>query len=134
MGFRPGKKTSKKICARASARYIANDLQHQRRHFNSTGERAIAALLVALILFIDVMAACPALHELIHHDADEPGHECAVTMFAHGQVESVTVDVPPAPPTAAIEVAPRIFFSVFRPVIQCLPPGRGPPAVSSPTV
>ena len=50
------------------------------------GKAALAALLAGIVLFLDAMAACPALHELIHHDADQPGHECAVTMFMHGKV------------------------------------------------
>jgi len=50
------------------------------------GKAALAALLSGTILFLDSMAVCLALHELIHHDADKPGHECAVTIFAHGKV------------------------------------------------
>lgn len=42
------------------------------------GKAALAALLVGIILFLDAMAACFALHELIHKDVDKPGHECAV--------------------------------------------------------
>jgi hypothetical protein len=80
------------------------------------------------------MAACPALHELIHKDADKAGHECAVTMFAHGKVESATVEVPAIVPTASIESAPQIEFSVFNAAIKYLPQGRAPPIVSSPQV
>jgi hypothetical protein len=80
------------------------------------------------------MAACPALHELIHNDADKAGHECAVTMFAHGKVESATVEIPAIVPTASIESVPQIEFSVFSAAIEYLPQGRAPPAVSSPQV
>jgi predicted transcriptional regulator len=68
----------------------------------------------------------------IHHG--KAGHECAVTMFAHGKVESATVEVPAIVAAASIESAPQIEFSVFSAVIETLPPGRGPPAVSSPQV
>jgi len=98
------------------------------------GKAALAALLVGTILFLDAMAACPALHELIHHDADKPGHECAVTMFMHGKVESATVEVPVIIAASQIEPAPQIEFSIFSPAIENLPQGRAPPAVSSPQV
>lgn len=114
--------------------YIAAALQKQRRHFNPFGKSAIAGLLVVLILFLNAMAACPALHELIHKDADQPGHECAVTIFAHGKVEAATVDVSVPAATVLITVEPRFEFSVFSPAIKNLPQGRAPPAVSSPQV
>jgi hypothetical protein len=95
------------------------------------GKAALAALLVGMVLLLDAMAACPALHELIHQDADKPGHECAVTMFAHGKVESATVEAPAIVPAASIESAPQIESSVFSTAIENLPPGRAPPAVIS---
>ena len=64
---------------------------------------ALAALLVGMVLFLDAMAASPALHQLIHKDANKAGHECAVTMFAHGKVESATVDVPSRSDSVPIE-------------------------------
>jgi len=87
-----------------------------------------------MVLLLDAMAASPALHELIHQDANKAGHECAATMFAHGKVESATVEVPTVVPAALIESTPQIEFSVFTTAIENLPPGRGPPAVSSPQV
>ena len=93
------------------------------------GKAALAALLVGLILFLDAMAVCPALHELVHHDADKPGHECAVTMFAHGKVAAATVDVPLTVPTVSIETEPHIEFFVFSTAIEYLPQGRAPPAL-----
>ena len=105
-------------------------MKNGRRHIHH-GKAALAALLVGVILFLDAMAACPALHELIHKDADKAGHECAVTMFAHGKVESATVEVPAIVPAASIESAPQIEFSVFSTTIDNLPPGRAPPAIIS---
>jgi hypothetical protein len=95
------------------------------------GKAALAALLVGMILFLDAMAASPALHELIHKDADKAGHECAVTMFAHGKVESATVEVPAIVPAASTESAPQIEFSVFSTAVEYLPQGRAPPVVIS---
>ena len=105
-----------------------------KNRFFQFGKSSLAASLVGMILLLNAMAACPALHELIHKDADKAGHECAVTMFAHGKVESATVEVPAIVPSASIESAPQIVFSVFSAAIENLPLGRAPPAVSSPQV
>lgn len=82
-----------------------------------------------MVLLLNAMAACPALHELIHKDADKPGHECAVTMFAHGKVESATIGIPAIVPAASIESTPQVEFSVFSTAIENLPLGRAPPAI-----
>ncbi len=106
-------------------------MRSAKQHFKPFGKSAVAVLLIGMILLLDAMAACPALHELIHKDADKPGHECAVTMFAHGKVESATVETPAILPTASIEGAPQIEFSVFSAATENLPQGRAPPAVIS---
>jgi hypothetical protein len=93
------------------------------------GKAAIGSLLVGMILFLDAMAACPTLHELIHHDADKPGHECAVTMFAQGKVESASVDVTQPAPTVSIEMEHRFESFVFSTAIENLPQSRAPPAL-----
>jgi hypothetical protein len=102
-----------------------------KNRFYQSGKSTLAALLIGLILLLNAMAACPALHELIHKDADKADHECAVTMFAHGKVESAGVDVPVLVATIPIEAAPQIEFSVFSVAIEYLPQGRAPPAVIS---
>jgi hypothetical protein len=86
-------------------------------------------LLVALVLLLNAMAACPELHELIHKDADSTEHHCAVTMFAHGQVDTATVEVSAVTPAVSVEITPQISFSVFSTGIENLPPGRAPPAI-----
>jgi hypothetical protein len=53
--------------------------------------KAAAVLLCAFVLFIAALAASPSLHEWLHHDANEAGHECAVTLFLHGQVDATTL-------------------------------------------
>src|SRR5664279_6231305 len=50
-------------------------------------QRVVAIGCVAAVFILAVLAASPQLHELIHPDAQGPGHECAVTLFIHG-VES----------------------------------------------
>jgi hypothetical protein len=102
-----------------------------KNRFCKLGISTLAASLVGLILLLDAMAACPALHELIHKDAGEADHHCAVTMFAQGKVDSATCEVAIPPPTTLIETTRHFTFSIFRPVIENLPQGRAPPSVAS---
>jgi hypothetical protein len=109
----------------------ANGLQLEKRHLESLGKAGVALSVAFLVLLLNAMAACPALHELIHHDADSEEHHCAVTMFAHGQVDSATVDILVVTPSASIETAQQVIFSVFAPAIENLPAGRAPPRFSA---
>lgn len=86
-------------------------------------------MLVCLILLVDAMAVCPALHELLHKDAANAGHECAVTIFTHGKVDTANVDVPVFVTTVVPGAMPPIEFSVFNTSVEYLPPGRAPPAI-----
>ena len=106
-------------------------MQLGNRHFKLHGKAVIASLLVCLVLLLDAMAACPALHELIHKDAGKADHDCAVTMFAHGKVDSVTVEVFAVTSSASIETPPQFVISVFAPAIENLPAGRAPPVFSA---
>ena len=101
------------------------------RHLNRHGQAIIASLLVALILLLDAMVASPALHELIHHDADEPGHHCAVGLFAHGKVESASIEVPVAAATVPIATTLLAVVSFSASTIENLPAGRAPPVLSA---
>jgi len=94
-----------------------------------SGKSVFAALLIGLVLLLNAMAACPTLHELIHKDAGKADHECGVTMFAHGKVDSATVDVPVIAAGVPIETAPHVEFSVFSTAIENLPLGRAPPVL-----
>jgi len=106
----------------------ANRLQLGIRHFKRSGHAVLTSLLVAFILLLDAMAACPDLHELIHHDADAPGHACAVTLFAHGQVDSPVVEMAAIIPVTPVGFFPLNSVSAFNAQVETLPPGRGPPA------
>ena len=90
---------------------------------------AVASLLAGMILFLDALAACPELHELIHPDADKASHECAVTMFTHGKVGLAVVDVLVPVSAVQIEPTPRIEYSVFVTTVENLPLGRTPPVL-----
>jgi len=83
-----------------------------------------------MILLLDAMAACPALHKLIHQDADSASHQCAVTMFAHGQVNCPAVEVVAIVPVALVHFLLLNSVPVFNAPVATLPPGRGPPAFS----
>ena len=107
-------------------------MQLAKRHFKLRGQASIASLLVCLILLLDAMAASPTLHELIHKDAGKADHDCAVTMFAHGKVDSVSVEISPVMPSAAVAPPCLTGISVFAPAIENLPAGRAPPLL--PTV
>jgi len=104
------------------------------RHNPRRGQAAVALLLAGLVLLLNAMAACTSLHEKIHKDADQPGHECAVTMFAHGKVDAATVDVSVVFSADRIEAAPPVHFCLFSSATKNLPPGRAPPSISSPQV
>jgi len=104
-------------------------LQLGNHHFKRQGKAALATLLVALVLLLDAMAACPELHELIHKDAGKADHDCAVTMFAHGHVEAANVDVFAVKSVISIEPVPQVSFSIFAPAIENLPAGRAPPVL-----
>jgi hypothetical protein len=95
--------------------------------FTRRSQAVIASLLVGLVLLLDALASSPALHARLHHDADQPGHECAVTIFAHGQVDACAVDMPVTPPSAGIEFLPPVLISLPNTLVETLPPGRGPP-------
>ena len=49
--------------------------------------------LLAAQLAILAMAVCPSLHMWLHHDADEPDHQCAVTAVIAGQFDIFVVTV-----------------------------------------
>jgi hypothetical protein len=91
-----------------------------------------SAFLLVLLLSLQALATFPTLHALVHPDACDPDHECAVTLFCHGQVN---VSSTAAPVFCAPE---RLIFSQSLPRIIFvsadirLLPGRGPPASPAP--
>jgi len=90
----------------------------------------IASVLMGIVLLLNAMAASPTLHELFHPDAGDQAHQCAVTMFAHGSVDSAAVDVPVVAPLPFIQTVCFANGSVFCPAIEQLPAGRAPPVSS----
>jgi len=91
-------------------------------------------LLVGLVLLLNALEASEPLHKLFHHDADQPGHECAITLFAHGHVESTVSDLPVVAPVVWTETSLPVESLSFSTAIENLPDGRAPPVVASPQV
>jgi hypothetical protein len=95
--------------------------------FRKKRQRA-SALLLGLFLFLQALSISPALHALVHSDAAEAGHECAVTLFTHGQINASATAVP------IVCTATRVIFcqsppqAIFVSADVRLLPGRGPPA------
>jgi len=87
----------------------------------------MAAMLVLVVLALNLLAACPTLHEHLHSDAREAGHQCAITLFAHGQVEHAAVGVEPAPILSGSQLVLLAPVTDFVPTFIVLPADRGPP-------
>lgn len=102
----------------------------QRQLRSAAGQTQIGAVLqLVLFLFVLAMGASESLHRAFHPDADEPNHQCAVTMLHAGQVDAPTVGAPiihPQPLAFALTVIES--FSVTSEVVF-LPPSCGPPAL-----
>ena len=103
-------------------------LRHAMRQFVRWCRSAVSPGLAGAVCLQLAMAASEPLHKFFHADADEPGHECAVTLFAHGQVDASPVDVPVVRPVARLETAPTVVCSLVSAAPHDLPPGRAPPA------
>jgi hypothetical protein len=105
-------------------------LQSQKNKLKWSAKALFCVLAMGSLLLATAMEASPALHKLIHRDADSKGHSCAATTLARGQVLSAG-----APNVLSI-LAGVVFVSVilefFRPQFERdlrLPVGRAPPLV-----
>ncbi len=91
-------------------------------------KKGASLLSLSVFLLVQVMAAIPAFHAWAHQDARDPSHECAVTLFLHGQVHT------PATGVEVIKHQPGLFFLTQQRVADFtstdlrLLPSRGPPA------
>ncbi len=87
-----------------------------------------ALFCLGVLLLVQTMAAVPAFHAWVHHDACDPNHECAVTLFVNGQVHSPTtgVEIAQSPPVLLV-LAPAHGVDFVSADVRLLP-SRGPPA------
>ena len=91
--------------------------------------QGVAALSLGVFLMVQAMAAVPALHNLVHSDSSNPSHQCAATLFVHGQVHysNVSVEVTRSVPCLpGRQWKPNVIFVSAD--VQLLP-CRGPPAL-----
>ncbi|HEY8902918.1 MAG TPA: hypothetical protein VIM48_04370 [Chthoniobacterales bacterium] len=89
----------------------------------------LAVAVVAGHLLAVAMALCPALHEWLHHDANESGHHCAATVIINGQLDR--------PEVAAVQVTKAQLFVTesglldpsqpLRAALRTTPGERAPP-------
>ncbi len=108
---------------------IPSQLRTAKSHFRPWSKSAVSIGLTLVVFLQLAMGAWQPLHKYFHQDADQAGHECAVTLFTHGQVDASAVDVPLVLPAAIIEISAPAPLSFVSPIIPKLPPGRGPPAL-----
>ena len=90
--------------------------------------RCVSALLLAVFLSLQAMAALPALHAFVHHDSSDPNHECAVTLLLHGQVDASSAATPVFVAPQILSVVPDAPEAIFVSADLRLLPSRGPPA------
>jgi hypothetical protein len=106
-------------------------VHHRLRMFPPLFGRLLAGGCAALVVLLAVLAASPALHQWLHHDAGAADHDCAVTLFQHGAGAAA----------AAIAVAATVWTVVALAIIAplgpdldrrryWLPPGNAPPALN----
>ena len=68
------------------------------------------------------------MHKWFHPDAGKEDHQCAVTLFAHGQVDSPVVELAAIIPVFPVDFFPLTSKTILNALVATLPPGRGPPA------
>ena len=90
---------------------------------------AVAVLSLVLWLFMLVAEAWTPLHAWLHGGTIPDNDNCAVTAFAHGQVDSASFDIPVPVSIVWVEVSTRAEIAAFHPSISFLPGGRAPPVL-----
>src|SRR5476651_1943532 len=76
--------------------------------------RAIHLGLIGSFLFALALSASPTLHDRFHADANQPGHECAVTLIAtvsfdHSTPLPIVVPAPALAPLAEVPASPAVW-------------------------
>lgn len=93
------------------------------------GQAAGALIMLALLLFLGAAAASITVHELVCPDAGQPDHQCAVTQFAAGQIETPLVAVACLTVFLGVLAVP-LWSNEAHPAspLFLLSPSRAPPA------
>jgi hypothetical protein len=114
-------------CAHHILCYFAQALPHFKTTFARWSRLSLGSLLVGCVLLLNALAASPTLHEWVHTDAGQTEHQCAVTLFAHGQMDASVAVAAAAVPSSPADFFPQPSVSVSSTIVETLPPGRGPP-------
>ncbi len=116
-----------------SGDFINRDAVHRSVFkLNSLVRLASVVLLAGCIFILNFAAADPGLHRLLHIGQETAlAHQCAVTLFAQGQVDTVAAEIHPVISDSFIGLIPPTTVSVYQPAIEDLPAGRAPPVSSS---
>jgi hypothetical protein len=99
-------------------------------HIPRRSQAIIASLLTGMVLLLNALAVSPSLHEWFHGHPVLSQHQCAVTLFAQGQMDLASVDLPIAASLSFVQTVSSVDLAVFSPAIEYLPAGRAPPAAS----
>lgn len=93
--------------------------------------RAVAALMVGLILLLVIGGASPAVHDHLcaHHQGDAGADHCVINAFSNGEGYAAPLPVLVAPYTGTVEAT---LVAAARGDFQSaefdLPPACGPPS------
>jgi hypothetical protein len=102
------------------------------RNLQAVLRKTSAVLLCGMVLFVSALSASASLHKWLHHDADDPDHECAITLFAHGNFSATVVAITAAVP-GALFGGVLLLAQTFVPssADYRFSPSRAPPRASS---
>ena len=88
--------------------------------------------MIFMVLFCGLLSSSASLHQVIHSDANDKHHECAITVFAHGHVD-LTDGGPILATPVFREFQAAVFFegAILSSSDYLLLPGRAPPVLAS---
>lgn len=88
--------------------------------------------MILVVLVCGLLSSSPKLHEIIHPDANDQHHQCAITIFAHGHVDLTDGGQALAAPIFFESQTSVLFESaVLSSSDYLLLPGRAPPGLAS---
>ena len=93
---------------------------------------ASVAAVILMVLFCGLLSSSPKLHAIIHPDANDQHHQCAITMVADGHVDLTDGGQNLAPPIV-FESRASVYFesAILSSSDYLLLPGRAPPVLAS---
>jgi hypothetical protein len=92
----------------------------------------LSALLALLVAGLQSLAISQPLHQWLHSDAGDPGHQCAVTFFAQNPIQtSASAVAVPAPSLQAVDLPAAVLILSSASFDYRWSPSRAPPVVLS---